>query len=84
MMDEHNPLGREYSADEETASVRVGVARYEKAYVAHSQTTRVLSGPVIWATGNYLPDHARKMANDWALVADALDREFNKPKETEA
>lgn len=83
MMDEHNPLGREYSAAEKAASVRLGIARYEKVFATYPQTTKVLSGAIIWATGNYLPDHARKMADDWALVADALDREFNKPKETE-
>lgn len=84
MRGEHNPLGREYSAAEKAASVRVGVARYEKVFVTYPQTKKVLSGPIIWATGNYLPNHARKMAEDWALVADALDREFNKHKETDA
>ena len=83
-MDKHNPLGREYSATEKAASVRVGEARYEKVFAPYPQTKTVLSGPIIWATGSYLPDHARKMADDWALVADALDREFNKSKETEA
>ena len=80
-MSDHNPLGREYSLAEIAASIRLGIARYDKIFDPFPNVRKVLSGPIIWATGDYLPDHARKMADDWALVADAVDREFSKPKE---
>lgn len=70
-MSEHNPLGREYTKAEWAAARRVGVA--EKAH-----TSKNPGGPLIYATGNWYPDHARKMADDWAIVADAMEREWKK------
>ena len=80
-MSTYNPLGREYSLAEIDASIRVGIARYDKIFDPYTKVREVLSGQIIWATGDYLPNHARKMAEDWALVADAIDREFNRSKE---
>ena len=37
-----------------------------------------IGGPMIWATGPYHPEQARRKANDWKLVADAMEREWVK------
>lgn len=64
-MSDDNPMGREYTPAEWAAANRVGVSGH-------------LGGPMIWATGPYHPEHARRMANDWKLVADAMEREWVK------
>ena len=63
-----NPFGREYTKAEWAASKRVGVTHRKQ----HE------TGPLIYAAGPYYPEHARQMANDWKLVADAMDREWVK------
>lgn len=73
-----NPLGREYTKAEIAAGVRVGLARREKQFSPYPHVEVVTTGQLIYATGPYWPDHARKMANDWALVADAMEREWSR------
>ena len=79
--DENNPLGREYTEKEVAAGIRVGVARREKKFSSYPETEVVTSGQMIYATGDYWPKHARKMAKDWATVAEAMEREWHN-KET--
>lgn len=66
-----NPMGREYTPSEWAAARRVGVAEKQ-----HS--SKNTGGPLIYACGPYYPEHARKMAEDWKTLADALDREWKK------
>ncbi len=73
-----NPLGREYAKAEIAAGVRVGVARREKKFNPYPHTEMVTVGQMVYATGPYWPDYARQMANDWKLVADAMEREWSK------
>lgn len=72
-----NPLGREYTKAEIAAGARVGMARKEKKFNPWPQVEIVTTGQMMYATGSYWPNHARKMANDWTLVADAMEREWN-------
>ena len=60
---EDNPLGRWYSRTELAAAKRAGISGPD-------------GGPMTWATGPYWPEHARKMARDWQIVADAMEREW--------
>lgn len=76
MSDPDNPMGREYTREEIAAAKRVGIARMGPSEV--DGRGKVLGGRMIWASGPYWPDHARKMAADWALVSAALDREWAK------
>ena len=76
MNDEFNPLGREYSKAEIAAGIRVGIARRGKTFAPYPDVIKVIGGPMIYATGTYYPEHARKMASDWQLVADAMEREW--------
>lgn len=75
-MSEDNPLGREYTKAEWAAAKRLGIARDTKLWDGGTRR----DGGLIWATGPYLPDKARKNARDWALVSAAIDREWNKEK----
>ena len=81
MDDKNNPLGREYSKTEIAAGIRVGVARREKKFDSYPEIRTVISGTMIYATGDYRVRKARQMANDWKIVADAMEREFYPPKE---
>lgn len=78
MNDEFNPLRREYSKAEVAAGIRVGIARREKKFAPYPEVVTVIGGPMIYATGAVNVQDARQMADDWALVADALEREFRK------
>ena len=80
MNDEFNPLRREYSEAEIAAGIRVGEARREKKFAPYPEVITVVSGPMIWATHDIAVQDARKMANDWKLVADAMEREWARPK----
>lgn len=69
-----NPMGREYTPEEVAAAVRQGIAG-----------PGFDGGPLIWATGPHWPtearhrhEHALRDARDWALLADAMDREWQK------
>lgn len=70
-MDDDNPMGREYNSQEVGAALRLGLAERKPG--------QALRGPLIWATGPYYPHHARRMARDWLIVADAIEREWSKP-----
>lgn len=78
----HNPLGREYSKAEIAAGIRVGAAYQEKRFAPYPKVETVTSGPMIYATGPYHPEYARKMAEAWKLVADAMEREWAKEEES--
>ena len=66
-----NPYGREYTPAEVAAAKRLGLAEQRKG--------EVLRGPLIFAGGPWHPDQARRMAKDWTLVSQAMDREWAKP-----
>ena len=66
-----NPYGREYTPAEVAAAKRLGLAERRKG--------ELLRGPLIFAGGPLYPDEARKKARDWALVSEAMDREWAKP-----
>lgn len=78
MSSEWNPYGREYSRPEIAAGKRVGLVRSEKTFDPYPEIKRTLRGPMIFAGGPHFPEHARQMARDWAIVADALEREWKK------
>lgn len=61
---------RRYTRGEMAASVRVGVAYWD-----HGRA----GGPIFWAGGPYHPEQAAQMAADWALVAEAMKREWDRP-----
>lgn len=70
-----NPMGRKYTPLEWAAASRQGVAK---------RTSN--DGILIFATGPYWPAEARQRhkralreARDWELLADAMDREWQKP-----
>ena len=58
-----NPMGRAYTRAEVAAAKRCDLEGVD-------------GGPLIWACGPYWPTHARKAAEDWKLVADAMEREW--------
>lgn len=66
-----NPFGREYSRAEVAAAKRLGLAELRKS--------EMLRGPLIYASGPWHPDEARRKARDWTLVSEAMDREWVKP-----
>ena len=78
MNDEFNPFRREYSKAEIAAGIRLGLARREKKFAPYPDVIKVVAGPMIYATGAVQVQDARQMADDWALVADAMEREFRK------
>lgn len=67
MTNDDNPLGRKYNDAEVAAARRLGI-----------NGPRGSLGPLVYATGPYWPDRARAMARDWAIVANALDREWKR------
>lgn len=75
-----NPFGREYSDAEVAAAKRLGMAEHRKDF---GEKIPRLRGTVIYASGPYWPDHARRLARDWGLVSAAMDREWQKQIETE-
>lgn len=66
-----NPFGREYTPAEVAAAKRLGLAERRKG--------ESLRGPLIYASGPWHPDEARRKARDWTLVSEAMDREWVKP-----
>lgn len=72
----HGPMNRGYSTAEIAAARRVDVAYTDKRMVEGFRVVSQLGGPLVYATGPHWPGHARKMANDWTLVADAMEREW--------
>lgn len=77
MADEFNPMGREYSRAEIAAGARVGVARWDRVFDPFPTVRTVPSGQMIGG-GLYSPETVRRMADDWTLVADAMEREVTK------
>lgn len=75
-MSEHNPLGREYNAAELNAAMRCGITTTQTIWNGTELET-VPGGPLIYATGNHWPEHARAMASAWSIVADAMEREWS-------
>lgn len=76
-MSDQNPMNREYTKAEWAAAKRTGL---------YGIVEPKGSGPLVYATGPYYPDHARKqaakarkLAADWDLLGDAMDREWKKP-----
>lgn len=70
-----NPMGREYTREEWAAARRRGITSRPDG-----------GGPLIFAAGPYWPAEARRRATraqrearDWALLAIAMDREWQKP-----
>lgn len=70
MTDDTNPLGRKYNDVEVAAARRLGI-----------KGTRSSLGALAYAAGPYWPKHARDMARDWAIVANALDREWTRDRD---
>lgn len=68
MSDQPPGFSRTYSPKEWAAARRVGIA--------NDGTSKNPRGPLVYAGGPYYPDMARKMADDWSLIADALEREW--------
>ncbi|QEU11624.1 hypothetical protein [Dermabacter vaginalis] len=64
-----NPLGRSYTQEEIAALKRVGMLG------THG---RIFRDAALYVTGSYWPRYARKKARDWAIVADALEREITR------
>lgn len=62
-----NVFGREYTPAEFAAARRLGIV---------GPGLLAESGPLIYAGGPYLPNDLRQKANDYALLADAVDREW--------
>lgn len=75
-MSAHGPMRREYSKAEVAAARRLRLAHTDTE--GWPQPVKVLGGPLVWATGPYWPEKARQNANDWTLVADAMEREWTK------
>lgn len=84
-----NPMGREYSPQEWAAARRRGLTvtrnNPDMKDRLNGGPKQIPGGPLIWATGNWHPDNARKQAAlarkaaaDWDLVAAAMDREWAK------
>lgn len=78
-----NPCGREYTPAEIAAAKRRGLL--DKRDIR----AKVLRGPLIYAMGPWYPTDARRQARaarkaaaDWDLLADAMDREWQKPLPT--
>lgn len=65
-----NPLGRSFTVREVLAAERVGLAEVKNGVLT--------GGPLLSAIGDFLPEHARKMATSWGIVADAVEREWMK------
>ena len=70
-----NPMGREYTCGEWAAARRQGIAGRPGD-----------GGVLVWATGPWWPTQAREKvalaqrdARDWELLANAMDREWQKP-----
>lgn len=70
-----NPMGREYTREEWAAARRQGIVRLTDN-----------GGPLTFATGPWWPTEARRRvtraqrdARDWELLANAMDREWQKP-----
>lgn len=62
--------GRSFTRKEVAAARRVGLV--------HGSTKKgTLGGPMFWATGQAWLIDARQNAADWALVAAALEREWD-------
>lgn len=85
MSRDHNPMGREYSKEEIAAAKRIGIGFTATLLAGFREPKKVLSGPIIWATGPWYPEEARKQAAkarkaaaDWDLIGDAMDREWKK------
>ena len=74
MSDENNPMGREYTKAEIAAARRLGLVETKKLRGGGT----CLTGPLIWATGDYYPSRARCIAQDWMIVSKAMDREWEK------
>ena len=67
--DDGEPSPRCYTRAEMAAAVRIGLARWDHGNAG---------GPIFWATGPYHPSEARRNASDWALVSEAMDREWGR------
>lgn len=83
---EPNPLDREYSDKEWAAMKRVGLGRDESTPTEiwwNGGPGKQRGGPAIYGTGKVQVEDARQKANDWKTVADAMEREFYYPKESE-
>lgn len=63
---------RRFTAAEIAAARRRGLAD-------GGQGADTLSGPLFWATGDYVPDRVRQAAGDYALLATAIEREWKRP-----
>lgn len=63
---------RRFTAAEIAAAHRRGLAD-------GGQGEDTLSGPLFWATGDYVPFAVRQAANDYALLATAIEREWQRP-----
>ncbi|GAA1337209.1 hypothetical protein [Arthrobacter roseus] len=72
-------MERKYNSAEWAAAKRVGLnTKQPNDYqsIIAGGPKYLPGGPMIYATGNYHPAHARKMAEDWSIVADAMKREW--------
>lgn len=67
MTDSPNPPRRPYNDAEVQAATRLGLV------ASHDDL-----GALTYLAGRYRADHARAMARDWAIVANALDRELSR------
>lgn len=80
-MSHPNPFGRSYTPEEWAAAKRVGypVTQRTPTKVWWNGGPKTMpGGPLIYANGPYEPERARQMADDWKVVADAIDREWQK------
>ncbi|NKG21059.1 hypothetical protein [Paeniglutamicibacter terrestris] len=88
MSDQFNPLGREYSPEEWAAARRVGLTTTQNApwsQVMAGGINTSPGGPLLYATGSWHPDNARKetlkamqAVTDWQIVENAMRREWKK------
>lgn len=70
MTDSPNPPRRPYNDAEVQAATRLGLA------ASHDDL-----GAITYLAGRYRTDHARAMARDWAIVANALERELKRDRD---
>lgn len=52
---------------------------YSRAEMAAARRVGI-EAPMFYATGDYHPNKARQLAKDWALIADAMEREWARPR----